>query len=88
MHTCNSSYLGGGGRRIESLRPAQEKVARPYLKNMKTEGLGNMVQVVDHLFSMHQALGSIPSTGRKKKELHIFFMFDNCWYICMRDDRV
>jgi hypothetical protein len=32
-HSCNSSYLGGRGRRIESSRPAQAKLARPYLKN-------------------------------------------------------
>jgi hypothetical protein len=33
MIACNSSYLAGRGRRIESLRSAQGKLVRPYLKN-------------------------------------------------------
>jgi hypothetical protein len=32
-HTCNPSYLGGRGRKVTNLRPAQAKLARPYLKN-------------------------------------------------------
>jgi hypothetical protein len=39
-HTCNSSYLRGGGRRIVSLRSVQEKLGRTYLKNkIKTKRL-------------------------------------------------
>jgi hypothetical protein len=31
-YAYNPSYRGGGGRRISSLRPVQEKLGRPYLK--------------------------------------------------------
>jgi hypothetical protein len=41
VHACNPSSSGGRGRRISSLRPAQAKSVRPYLKNkIKTTGLG------------------------------------------------
>jgi hypothetical protein len=32
-HICNPSYLGGRGKRLESLRSVRAKLARPYLKN-------------------------------------------------------
>jgi hypothetical protein len=33
MHTCNSSYSRSRGRRVTNSRPAQAKIARPYLKS-------------------------------------------------------
>lgn len=39
-YTYNPNYLGGPNRRIVNSRPAQKKIARPYLKNeMKAKGL-------------------------------------------------
>jgi hypothetical protein len=32
-HASNTSYSGGGSRRIMSLRPICAKIGRPYLKN-------------------------------------------------------
>jgi hypothetical protein len=38
---CNLSYSGGGVKSIMSLRPAQEKLGRPYFKNeMQIKALG------------------------------------------------
>jgi hypothetical protein len=34
-HVCNSSCLGGRGRRISNLRLAWAKLEKPYLKNKK-----------------------------------------------------
>jgi hypothetical protein len=40
-HSHNLSYSEGGDRRIESLRPAQEKLMRAFLKNkINTKVLG------------------------------------------------
>jgi hypothetical protein len=62
---CNLSYLGGGGRRMESSRPVQAKLARPYLKNkIKTQ---RARYVVDSLPSMHKALVSSLVLKKKKK---------------------
>jgi hypothetical protein len=66
----NSSYLGGGGRRISSLRPAQAKLVKPTLsqkQNQKTSKVGDTAQVVKHLPSKCQALSSNPSTGQINK---------------------
>jgi hypothetical protein len=64
-HLC-ASYLGSGGKRIESSRPAWAKLVRPYFKNkMKTEGLG--VQMID-MPSKHEALGWIRNTTKKEKK--------------------
>jgi hypothetical protein len=38
--TYNSSYLGGGGRRIENSRPVEVKLTRPFQNKIKTKGLG------------------------------------------------
>jgi hypothetical protein len=46
-----------------SSRPAQGKVARPYHKNKRA---GDAAQVVEDF--KHDALGSIPSTTKKKKK--------------------
>jgi hypothetical protein len=35
-HTCNLSYLGGGGKKIMAWVPPEEKSMRPYLKNKLT----------------------------------------------------
>jgi hypothetical protein len=35
-HAYNTSFLGGGGRRISSLRAVPEKLVRLYLGNKKT----------------------------------------------------
>jgi hypothetical protein len=32
-HSSNPKYSGGRGKKIESSRPAQVKLERPYLKN-------------------------------------------------------
>jgi hypothetical protein len=64
VDACDSSYLGGGGRRMESSRPAWIKVVGPYLINkMQTKGkrAGGMAQVVE-------TLGSIPSIAKKNQK--------------------
>jgi hypothetical protein len=44
-HTYYLSYPGGGGRRVESSRPAQAKLVIPHLKNeIKTKGLGEWLK--------------------------------------------
>jgi hypothetical protein len=45
IHAYNSSYLGGKGKRIMSLRPAWEKLARSPLKSKikKNRRTGGMV---------------------------------------------
>jgi hypothetical protein len=63
-HACNPSYLGGGGRRILSLRTAQTKLVRPYLKNKRS---GSVAQVVEHLPSKCEALSSNPTLHIKKE---------------------
>jgi hypothetical protein len=41
VHAYNSRYSGGRRRRIASLRPTRQKLARPCLKNkLKAKGLG------------------------------------------------
>jgi hypothetical protein len=41
VQICNSNYLGIRGRRMESSRPAQAKLARPDFKNKRDEGCGS-----------------------------------------------
>jgi hypothetical protein len=72
VHICNSSYSGGRGRRIKSLRLAykdQEFVARPCFKNKnnKTKRVGGVVQVLKHLPSILEALASIWWWGKRLK---------------------
>jgi hypothetical protein len=62
MHACNSSYLGGGHRRIVGLRPTQAKLARPYLKT-KWPGHGSSGKA----FAQHEwAPGFNPQYYKKK----------------------
>jgi hypothetical protein len=61
MHSCNLNHSGGGGRRILSLRTAQTKLVRPYLKNKRS---GSVAQVVEHLPSMCK----IPMPRKRKKK--------------------
>jgi hypothetical protein len=52
-----------------SLRPAQAKQVRPYLKNkIKTEGLKGMAPVVEHLPTKHEAVQSLVLGSIKKKK--------------------
>jgi hypothetical protein len=46
LHACNLTYSGGRGRRMESLRPTQAKLARTFSKNKRT---GGVVQVTEYL---------------------------------------
>jgi hypothetical protein len=53
-----------------SSKPAQAKLARPYLKNkIKIKGLEG--SVVEGLPSKHEALVSIPNTAQKKKKIFL-----------------
>jgi hypothetical protein len=53
-HICNPSYSGEGDWRIESSRPTQVKLVRPYLQNNKNtkrffkKRTGGIAQVVEH----------------------------------------
>jgi hypothetical protein len=38
VYSCNLSYLGDGGRKMESSMPAQAKESRPYLKKLMVWG--------------------------------------------------
>jgi hypothetical protein len=68
--------LGGGGRRIKSLKPAQATFVRLLSQKQNTNknkthrggGKGITAQVVMCLLRMYEALGSIPSTTKKKKK--------------------
>jgi hypothetical protein len=61
MMVCayNPGYLGSGGRNIESSRPAQAKLERPYFKNeIQIKGLGRGPSGRACMGALH----SIPST--------------------------
>jgi hypothetical protein len=60
VHAYNPSYSGGRGRRIASSRPLSTKNKRA----------GGMAQVIDYLPSMCKALGSIPSSNKKKNDVY------------------
>jgi hypothetical protein len=73
VHTCNSQYFGGRGRRVLSSRSVQANLVRPYLKNkikteIKTKTKTKTLRGWRHVSSrMHKTLGSIPSTTHMKK---------------------
>jgi hypothetical protein len=69
VHTYNLSYSGDGSRRIKVWRLAQSKLARPFLKNkIQNKKASGLAQVVESLPNMYKALGSVPSTEKKKEQ--------------------
>jgi hypothetical protein len=56
-----------GGSQIQVQTGQKILSQKPSNKQKDLGGLGG-AQVVEHLSSMHQALGSIPSTKKKTKE--------------------
>jgi hypothetical protein len=66
VHACNTSYLGGGGRKIAINFPV--KSIRPYLKKKKTKSKRtvDMAQVEECSPSKHEALNSKPQYHKKK----------------------
>jgi hypothetical protein len=67
VHTYNSSYSGGKGMRIVSLRLVRAKLASPSLKKKKSKPKTNKrARRCDSndMPSMCRGLGSIPSTGK------------------------
>jgi hypothetical protein len=57
-------WAGGSG-----FKARVDKSMRPYLKNkLKEKGLGDMAEMVEHLFSKCEDMSSIPSTKKKKKK--------------------
>jgi hypothetical protein len=63
VHACTPIYSE------VSSRPAQAKLAKPYLKNQNTnKGAGNMAQVAEHSPCMCEPLGSIQYRRGKNVE--------------------
>jgi hypothetical protein len=62
VHAYNSSYAGGGGKRITVRGQSWAKSMRPYLKTNQSKKSWVMAQVVEHLPSKHKVLmsNSIP----------------------------
>jgi hypothetical protein len=67
VHTCNSSYSGGRGRRITS---ARAKLGKPSLRNKRA---GDMAQVIEHLPVKCKALVQSPVLQKEKKCIYILF---------------
>jgi hypothetical protein len=67
VHICNPNYSGGRGRKVVSSRQAGAKLGRTCIKINKKKRAGDMAQVVECLPSILKALGSIPSTIKKKE---------------------
>jgi hypothetical protein len=67
-YSCYPNYLGG--KRILSSRPIQAKIASKTLsQNQNTNKKGWYVsQMVEHLLSMCEALGSIPVQQKRKRK--------------------
>jgi hypothetical protein len=68
VHSCNLSNLGGRGGRIISSRSVSARIVRLLSpKQNKSQRIGGITQVVEHLSNMCEALGSICSIRKKKK---------------------
>jgi hypothetical protein len=65
LQASNPTNSGGRGRRTESSRHTQEKIARPYVKKNKNKRTGDMVQMVEHLTC---GPGFNHSTAKRKNE--------------------
>jgi hypothetical protein len=76
VHSYNPSYSGDGGRSISISRAAQAKLAKPYLKN-KIQRKGCIVQEVECLPSMPEALSSVPIVEDK-----LFTSFNSYFNSC------
>jgi hypothetical protein len=63
-HSCDPNYLGGGGRRMMSSRPAQAKLERPIQKQNGCRQ-GSTHTAVAY---MQKAFSSILSAEKKKKK--------------------
>jgi hypothetical protein len=61
VHTCNPSYLGGGGKREQPRRKLKT------LWKTKAQRAGGMAQVVEHLPSKYETLSSKSSTPHTHK---------------------
>jgi hypothetical protein len=62
-HASNPSYSVARGRMVTRSRTTEAKLARLYFKNKNTnKSHGGMADVIEPSSSMHEALGSIPST--------------------------
>jgi hypothetical protein len=75
VHVCNPSYVGSKG---ETSRLVWSKLARPYLKNkIQTKRWGCIVQVTEHLPSMHEALDSVttPVHKRHRERFHFTLIY-------------
>jgi hypothetical protein len=63
VHTCNSSYGRGVGRRITGQGWPQAKNMRLYQKNNKSKkSAGAVAQMVQYLPNKHETLNSNPNT--------------------------
>jgi hypothetical protein len=72
VHTCNPSYLGGGGRRITFEAKLGKVSMMSYLKNkQKTKRSGGKAQDVELLPSIYEALSSSTSTTNKQTKRKI-----------------
>jgi hypothetical protein len=73
VRVCNVSYLGGGGKRMESLKPSwavSETLSQKH-KIQNKKRAGGMAHVAKYLLSLcccTCALGSIPSSTERKRK--------------------
>jgi hypothetical protein len=65
VQVCNPRYEGGGGRKV-FVQGCPRQSVRPYLKNKLKAKRLSMVQVVECLYSKHEALSSIPDIVNKR----------------------
>jgi hypothetical protein len=68
VHTCNLSYSGGRWRQENlKFKASQGKVSKTLSQKQNTSHrAGSMAQVIKHLFSMCEAMDSIPWYCRNK----------------------
>jgi predicted metal-binding protein len=71
-HTCSSSYSGGRGRKITSLRQARESFESLSQNQNKNKRVEVIVQVVGCLSGMCKALDSILQAPQKNTVLARF----------------
>jgi hypothetical protein len=69
-HACNTSYLGGRGRRISNLRTAWAKLERSCLKNKYKQK--DLVQVVDSMFTMYEAWVQFRKPSKENRKSRLF----------------
>jgi hypothetical protein len=73
VYICNPSHLAGKGRRVLSLRSAQAVSKTLSQKQNKNKRARDIVQVVESLLGMLEALGSNFSIETKQNKTKSYF---------------